>query len=473
MNDLIRTPRATVTPRILFWALLALDAVVSIWCAHQSPIAGWDETVYRTNALFLAGHTDLAYQHHRPPMFPLLQVLFGCSPRWVVALAHITCVGMAFLIVRRVATDWWALLAAVMVFLCSDLRLYNLFMLTEVLSAALLLVLLWGVLAEKPRWAGVCAAALVLTHWQMIVVTPAVVTMMLLTPLRTMLRPFLAGIFMALVPFCLVSQWLYGHPIYPFLANLLLNLAGHTTADGSMTPNDWLYYLRHLPLVHWVLFIAIVVSGLTAMKLYQRDARGACAVKLVGCAIVIALVVPMHLALTKDVRLIVPVVPMALTVFVVWLACDEWHRKVVSSAAAIILVCFTLLNVQRANLIWTVEDLKANPTNVFAELPLPSGGDVSTETVFTDLNDLAATAHYARYAIPVLSADARHHRLYDRKAVYRRGIPNGAIYVTWNPDTSDVIAETRTPRGKRIYLVRWRQEKTVADYSTSQPSPSM
>ncbi len=470
------TPEKTSSRQV--WAILVIltitEIVASFWFVHQGSIAGWDESVYRTNAQHISGAATVSFSHHRPPLFPLLQVIFAQHFRWIIALAHIACVAFGFLILRRTTNIRWAIAGTILIMLSADLRYYNLFMLTELVTAAFLLALTYMLVTHRIVIAGVLAALLMLTHWQMIVIFPAAVFTLLVTSNRRKILPLSAGYIATLLPFMAASTWIYGNPIHPLLVSLQLNTSGHASTHGIFADNDWTYYLGQLPVAHLLLFVTTVLIGARALRKSFAGKRNASPdIYITAVCFLVFLLVPLHLALAKDVRLVVPVVPLAIITILAFVARTCMHhraRRVVVFAALAFVVSG---NVHGANLLWAIHDLKTDPANAFTQLPVGDHADTESSTIYTDLNDLAATAHYARPAIPVVGRNTRHHRFYDRPTIRRDEIPDGALYITWNPQNASILSTTDTPKGGQLYLVRWRQPTTIVDQTSTHASPSM
>lgn len=466
MKDLTNPTSTHHIPWVIILPLAAIECIVSFWLIQKTPIAGWDESVYRMNALHIAGATSVPFSHHRPPLFPLLQVIFGQNFRWIIALAHIACVGFSFLIVRHLANVKWAIFTAILFMLLSDLRYYNLFMLTELLSAALLLATVYSFITNRLLITGILAACLTLTHWQMIVILPAMLLSQILTANHRKLAKPITAYVVVMLPFVIASTRMYGHPFHPFIENLKLNLAGHSASGRFFADNDWTYYIQQLPTATTIALVLALLISIYTFCTNKKDSASPF-VTTTTCTLVF-LLVPIHLAQTKDVRLVVPCVPLAALTLVLFMNKAAIRRPVTRLATVVLLTGVTITNVHNTNLLWTMNDLEKNPSNAFVNLPIED----EAELIYTDLNDLAATAHYARQAIPVISADADHHRIYDRRSVQRMEIPNGAFYITWNPRNAAVLAKTTTPNEKPLYLVQWKKSAALVNQASTHDDPS-
>jgi hypothetical protein len=82
--------------------------------------------------------------------------------------------------------------------------------------------------------------------------------------------------------------------------------------------------------------------------------------------------------------------------------------------------------------------------------------------VYTDFNDLAVMGHTGRPTVAVTGAKTWHHYLSRRTQGTRDDIPDGALYLTWDPGDARILGRADTPRSGTLYLVRWRTHDTVA-----------
>ncbi len=60
-----------------------------------------------------------------------------------------------------------------------------------------------------------------------------------------------------------------------------------------------------------------------------------------------------------------------------------------------------------------------------------------------------------------------HHYFSSRPNAAREQVPDGALYLTWDPATSEVLAQADSPRSGTLYLVRWK--RTAAQTASLDP----
>lgn len=450
------------------WLILAVLAVIEIasalYLAWLNPVQGYDENWYLINSHRIAGAAALPYAHHRPPMFPILLALFGDYSRLVPGIAHIGSAVLIFIILRRLATLRLAI-AGVVVFMASyQLRTYNVLLLTEMTTIFLLLLATYCFLVHKPFLLGVVVTLLVMTHWSMatvVLVVPGVYIM------RRRWRPcgvFIGGASLAAMPFLIASAAAYGNPLAPALANLAVQSGG---------TNDWWFYVREFPL----LSLPLIIGGLAAcgwVIANRKDWRNVpwydLSVLLLG--IIVARVMLLHVVDPKGVRFLVPLIPLLLFLTLLMIGYYGHARPRLQWAALTILLISVLPDRHWA---YYIHDLARNPVRQIADLKDALADLAPDQIVYTDLNDLAVMGRTGRPAVAVTGPGSWHHQLYNRPACTREEIPEGALYLTWNPGPLEVIAASSPARDRPLSLVRWRiggQPHTVVSVLSSTAATS-
>lgn len=431
------------------WIILALLAAVEIatamYLAWLNPVQGYDENWYLINSHRIAGATALPYAHHRPPMFPILLALFGDYSRLVPGIAHIGSAALTFIILRRLVTVRLAI-AGVVVFMASyQLRTYNVLLLTEMTTIFLLLLATYCFLVHRPFLLGVVVTLLVMTHWSMATVALVVVVVY---GMRCRWRPcgvFVGGALLAAMPFLITFAATYGNPLAPALANFAVQSGG---------ANDWWFYVREFPLLSLPLIIGGFAAGGWVIT-NRRDRRNLSwydfCVLLLG--IIVARVMLLHVVGPKGVRFLVPLIPMLLSLTLLMIGYYGHGRPRLQWVALTILLISVLPDRQW---VYYIHDLARNPVKQIADLEDTLATFASDQTVYTDLNDLAVMGRTGRPAVAVTGPGSWHHQLYDRPACTREEIPEGALYLTWDPGPLGVIATASPARHRPLSLVRWR-----------------
>ncbi|UCC30040.1 MAG: hypothetical protein JSU86_17805 [Phycisphaerales bacterium] len=431
------------------WIILAILAVVEIasalYLAWLNPVQGYDENWYLISSHRIAGATALPYAHHRPPVFPILLALFGDYNRLVPGIAHIGSAALTFIILRRLVTLRLAI-SGVVVFMASyQLRTYNVLLLTEMTTIFLLLLATYCFLVHRPFLLGVVATLLVMTHWSMATVGLVVSAVYIM---RCRWRPcgmFVAGASLAATPFLIVSAAAYGNPLAPALANFAVQSGG---------TNDWWFYVREFPL----LSLPLIIGGLAAggwVIANRRNWRNLpwydFCVLLLG--IIVARVMLLHVVGPKGVRFLVPLIPMLLLLTLLMLRHYGQGIPRLQWAALAILLISVLPDRQW---VYYIHDLARNPVKQIADLKDTLATFASDQAVYTDLNDLAVMGRTGHPAVAVTGPGSWHHQLYNRPACTRGEIPEGVLYLTWDPGPLEVIAAASPARHRPLSLVRWR-----------------
>ncbi len=431
------------------WIILVILAVVettsALYLAWLNPVQGYDENWYLINSHHIRGVTTLTYAHHRPPMFPILLALFGDYSRLVSGIAHIGSVALTFIILRRLVTLRLAI-AGVVVFMASyQLRTYNVLLLTEMTAIFLLLLATYCFLVQRPFLLGVVATLLVMTHWSMATVTFVVPAVYVMRRRWRLCGLFAGGLSLAAMPFLMASAAAYGNPLAPALANFAVQSGG---------TNDWWYYVREFP----QLSLPLIIGGLAAggwMIANRRDWRNLpwydLCVLLLG--IIAARVMLLHVVGPKGVRFLVPLIPMLLLLTLLMLRHYGHGMPRLQWAALAILLISVLPDRQW---VYYIYDLARNPVKQIADLKDRLATFAPDQAVYTDLNDLAVMGKTRRPAVAVTGPGSWHHQLYNRPACTRREIPEGALYLTWDPGSLEVIAAASPTRHGTLSLVRWR-----------------
>lgn len=441
-----------------------LEIVCALYLAWLNPVQGYDENWYLINSYRMRGAWTglpviaLPYAHHRPPMLPMLLALFGDYARLVPGVAHIGGTALLFMILRRLATPTLAIAGVVLFMACGQLRMYNVFLLTEMPSVFLLLLATYCFMVNRPFWVGIVVTLLVTTHWSMAIVPPVVLAVYAVRSRWRACGWMLAGALSAAAPFLTASSVLYGHPLAPVLANLAI--------QGNGT-NDWWYYLREFPLaavpltVGGVLAFCWVVANRADRK--DRTRHDVCLLLL---GLIAMRVVLLHLVVPKGPRFLIPVIAMLLVLSVLMLHQYGLRALRLQRLAWIVLFVSVLPGKQ---LLYYIHAMRNDPVRQVIAMK----GDIATldpnETIYTDLNDLAVMGHTGHLAVAVTGERSWHHALLGRDSCTRAGIPDGAAYLTWNPGPLEILASGRPTRGGTLSLVRWRAGDTSPDASHTPP----
>ncbi len=161
----------------------------------------------------------------------------------------------------------------------------------------------------------------------------------------------------------------------------------------------------------------------------------------------------LHVVGPKGVRFLVPLIPMLLLLTLLMLRHYGGGMPRLQWAALVILLISVLPDRQW---VYYIHDLGRNPVKQIADLKDTLATFAPDQVVYTDLNDLAVTGRTGRPAVAVTGPGSWHHQLYNRPACTREEIPEGALYLTWNPGPLEVIAASSPARHRSLSLVTWR-----------------
>ncbi len=452
------SPPADTTPRtakrslsVLVGLLFVLEVVVSIALAWINPQQGYDENWYVINAYRFQGISWLPYAHHRPPLLPLLIAVSG-EARWLLpAIAHVTGAVFLYLLLGRLTTRGWSAFGLAVYVLCGDLRLYNLFLLTELPTVALMLAALYAFVRRRPAVLGAICALLVFLHWSLATFPPVVFAWYVLQRRRSEVRGYLIGLGAASAPFLAGFTLIYGQPFGPLLDNFAVQQGG---------ANDLGYYLRTFP--QFPLPVILGAAALTVAVCRKRrfrlpaDLDGLCFLTVGTAALRLIL---LHLIVPKEPRFLLPLLPMLLLLSILAVVFVIPARSRAAWVAGVVLLLSVLPG---RRLGYTIHDLRRSPTRAIAQLAPQLKKLDPLETVYTELNDLAVMGITARRTVAVTGPGTWHHPLLGRPSCSREQVPPGAVYLTFRRGDDLVLAETAPTRLGTLALVRRREAVSAA-----------
>ncbi len=390
-------------------------------------------------------------------MFPMLIALAGEHCRLLPALAHIGAIAIFFLILNRLTSPAVAIGGALILMLSGDLRFFGMLLLTEAISVCLLLLLVLLYIKRKPIAVGVIAALLAVTHWQMIVIAPAVCLAYAAGRQWRACTTAAAGMTVTLLPFLVAAYGVYGNPIHPLISNFTTNTVGHGLSLPQPVANDLAYYWRELPTTHLPL-VAGGVAAICWLIVRRRNRKDSARYDLLILlmAMIILQLIPMHAIIPKDTRLLVPVLPLLLLTTILLSQQLErrahWTRWVTWPVLAVSVLAI----MPDRHLMWEINDRINDPVVQLRGLEDAIASAASDESVYTDFNDLAVMGHTGLPTVAVTDGRTRHQNLYDRAQSTRADIPPGALYLTWEPASATVLASTQSDHNDALYLVRWQ-----------------
>lgn len=431
--------------------VLALAEVVSaFYFASLNPVRGYDENAYAINAFAIRGEGALPYTVHRPPLLSMVQAALG-EHRWMISgFAHIAATAMLLLVLRRLVPLGFAIAGTAVFMLSGDMRLYNMVALTEMPGIFLTLLGVFLFISRRPFGLGVVAVLLVMLHWGMVSVTPAIVLAFIIQRQWPELRRFIFGAVVATVPFLILSAIAFGNPFAPVFGSLGIQ-------RGS--ENDWSYYLRTFPQLPIMLIAGgVVACGWITSRLRsgKRDDLLALAVLLLG-VIVMRLVV-VHMYESKAERYLMPLFPalLVLSVLMLW---RLGRRPIFLQVTLWVLLAASVAPNKR--MLYEMYALATDPVHAVIDMRTDLARHATAGPIYTDLNDMAVMGHTGLPAVAVTGANSWHHYLSSRPATLRTHVPDDAIYLTWDPAGSDVLASAPCARGKALWLVRWRSTNAI------------
>ncbi len=427
-------------------ALLAVVEIASaLYLASLNAIQGYDENWYLINAHRFTGGSSLPYAVHRPPLLPLLFAIFGTHCRMISGLAHIGATATLFLILRRLVSPRAVPAGLALFMVCADVRLYNVLSLTEMPGIFLTLVAIYLFMTRRAWGAGVVCLLLFMLHWGYVSVVPA---FLLVYVLQRRLREgleYTIGWFVAFVPFLIAFAYGFGNPLAPVEGSFAIQ---------AHSVNDVWFYVRAFPQLPVGLFVGGLVSAIWLMS-RRREWRHSpqCALVILLLAIVGSRVAMLHLYESKAARYLIPAVP-ALMILCVLMLRQYTARFPRMTLLAGLLLTLSVLPTKHD--FYEVYGLAMDRTHALFDLRDDVAGAYRGGPVYTDLNDLAVMGEFGVPSVAVTGAGSWHHYLSSRARCERDEVPAGALYLTWNPGPSEVIASTESPRSGTLYLVRWR-----------------
>lgn len=432
-------------------ALAVVEVVSALWFATLNPIRGYDENWYLINAHRFAANDALPYAVHRPPLLPLLMAAFG-DWRWLISgLSHIAATGVLFLLLRRLTAPRLTIAGVALFMICADIRLYNVLILTEMPGIFLTLLAIWWFVDNRAVLTGATCLLLFMLHWGYLSVIPAFVLVYLLQQRWREGAWYLAGLTVTAVPFLLMFYLLFGNALAPVEGSFAIQ---------RDSVNDWWFYARSFPQVS----IGLIAGGAVAAAWLIRHRRKwrmspLCGLVILTLAIVGSRMCMLHLYESKAVRYVVPAVPALLLVFVFMVHVHAMRFRRVTVACGVVLA-LTLLPGKRD--FYEIYGVAMDPTHAVATLCPRVAALDAPGPVYTDFNDMAVMGRTGRATVAITGDNTWHHYLSRRTRGTRDDIPDGALYLTWDPRDAQVIDRAKSPRSGTLYLVRWHAGEAVA-----------
>lgn len=427
-------------------AILAVVEIASaLYLSSLNAIQGYDENWYLINAHRFVGDSSLPYAVHRPPLLPLLFAIFGSYGRYISALAHIGATVAFFLILRRLLSPR-AVLASVALFMaCADIRLYNVLSLTEMPGISLTLVAIYLFMTRRAWGAGVVCLLLFMLHWGYVSVVPAFLLVYVWQRRWREGVAYTVGWLVASVPFMVAFAFVFGDPLAPVEGSFAIQ---------AHSVNDVWFYVRGFPQLPVGLMAGGVVSLFWLMSRRREWFQSPqCALVILLLAIVGSRVSMLHFYESKAARYLIPAVP-ALMLLCVLMLRQYAARFPRATLLAGFLLTLSILPTKRD--FYEVYGLAMDQTHAILDLRDEVAGAYRGGPVYTDLNDLAVMGECGVPSVAVTGDGSWHHYLSSRARCLRGEVPTGALYLTWNPGPSEVIARAESPRSGTLYLVRWR-----------------
>jgi len=462
-HALVNTP-STPWTRLQIACLVALgviEVLTALYLATLNPIQGYDENWYLINAHRFAGETPLPYAVHRPPLLPLLLAVFGAH-RWLISgLAHIGAAAVLLFVLRRLTSAWVALSGVVLFVVCADIRLYNVLTLTEMPGILLTLTAILCYINKRPFLAGGTCLLLFMLHWGYMSVIPAFVLVYFLQRRWREGALYAAGLAVAAVPFLIGFAMMFSDPLAPVKGSFAIQ------RDST---NDLLFYVRTFP----QLAIGLFVGGAAALAWLIRRPKewfssARCGLVMLLLAMVGSRVSMLHVYESKGIRYLIPAVPALLLLSILML---DWYavqcRRVATVAWALLAV--SLIPTEQD--FYEIYGLAMDPTHAVVDLRDAVAAFPDDGPIYTDHNDLAVMGQTGRPTVAVSGDGTWHHYFSSRPNAAREQIPTGALYLTWDPGVSEVLARADSPRSGTFYLVRWnRTTATTASLDPTAPVP--
>ena len=436
--------------RAYHWGILAIlviiEIAVSVHLSLLNPVAGHDESWYLINSLHLQGNNLVPYSDHRPPLLPLVLMLFGDHYRLVSGFTHVAATAVVFLIGRRLFSPAGAI-GAVMLFMVSvEMRYYNVLMLTELPSMLLILLTLLAFIKRRPLAVGVAAMLLVTSHYSMVSIPPVVGLMYVIRRQWRSLGWYAVGVGIVAIPLLAVFATTYGNPLFPIVQRAAI--------VGEVTENDVWHYWRVFPWIRMPLLAGGLAAAWWLVK--TRGLSGAnrhydFCLLIVGMVVARMVVLQIHYA--KDPRFLAVIVPLLMLLSVTLI--EHYRGRPGVWRGMVWVVLFAAMAPNRVFL-WQLAGFERHPVNQLVELEPAIERFAEDDVIYTDLNCLVVTAHAKRKAVGVEHPGNRHWPFHQMKTSTREDVPEGALYLTWDPEGCDVLASA-PPTGAlhgTLYLVR-------------------
>ena len=266
---------------------------------------------------------------------------------------------------------------------------------------------------------------------------------------------YIAGIVFTAAPLLWIASIYYGNPLVGALV--------HFSAQQNGV-NDWMYYLRNFPQMPIGLLIGGMVSVFWVMKYWDTKKSHPI---MVFCVLMLGLIIARMTLLqtvsAKGSRYLVPMIPLLMLLSIMMI--DYFGQrgqfvKVCIWAALIITVMPNKVS------IYQMYSLATDPTHLIDQFQDDVAKIDSSEPIYTDFHDIAVMGHLARKTIPVITNYSWHHREWDlRQPKRREDIPNGALYMTWDPEGGEILATSEKTKKRRLCLVRWKEGSNVRKVS--------
>ena len=433
------------------WIILVVLAVIELisafYLASLNPVRGYDENWYLINAHRYQGVATLPYAFNRPPILSMLLAIFG-DFRWMIsALCHIGSTVVLFIILRRFVSPAVAIGGTILFMICGDIRLYNVLMLTEMPSIFFMLLSLYFFHRQRHFLTGLLTALSMLTHWSMATAVPVFALLFIMNKQWRGCLYFTSGVVFSAVPFLFIAAVVCGNPIVGALVHFVAQQNGE---------NDWWYYLREFPQIPVALKIGGIAALLWVWIYWKREKNHPV---MIFCVLMLGMIfarmILLQFVAAKGSRYLIPLIPLlvllSMTMF------DFYRHR-----GRLISVCLwgaMILSVMPdKTCYYQMYNLAHDPTHLIDQFQDDLAAIDPAEPIYTDFHDLAVMGHTARRTFPVVTEFSWHHRAWDTRRPHRReDIPNGALYLTWDPEGGELLATSEKTKRGRLCLVRWQE----------------
>lgn len=435
--------------------LAIIEIITAFYLAWLNPVRGYDENWYLLNAYRYQGITTLPYAFNRPPILSMLIAVFG-DFRWMIsAFSHIGSTLVMFLILRRFVSPLMVIGGTLVFMICGELRMYNMLMLTEMPTILFMLLTFYYLIRQKAFLVGLFTTLSFMTHWSMATSIPVFIIFFIMNKHWRPCLYYIAGIVFSAVPFLFIASIYYGNPLVGALV--------HFSAQQNGV-NDWMYYLRSFPQLPIGLLIGGMVSFFWVWK-YWDTKKGHPIMIL--CVLMLGMIVARMTLLqtvsAKGARYLVPMIPL-LTLLSIMMIDFFSQRGVFVKVCLWAALIITVMPGKSSY--YQMFSLATDPTHLIDQFQDDLAKIDMSEPIYTDFNDIAVMGHTARKAYPVVTEFSWHHRAMNaRQPLRREDIPNGALYITWDPEGGEILATSEKTKKGRLCLVRWKEGSIVRKVS--------